>query len=397
LPRYALSPAETTILMNAAPQLLLAAAFATAAPLAHAEIRLDTLGAMKISFEGMLQADGNWFDDDVVDLNGTDGDSETELRRAELILKGKAERFDWVVGYDAKADKFLDSNLRWKLGSGYLLGGQYKQPISLEELSSTKNNDFIAKALVTNLFGVGRRLGVGYGRDAGSWGYQVSAFGRELTEGLAHGSGFAARGHFAPINTTGHLLHLGLAVADYDTDADTLRLRARPGADLATARLIDTGPLRNTDRQRTIGVETLWVHGPLKLQGEYMRTRVARYASGSQPGADFIGDSGYVSGVWNIGGETWGYKAGVPGTPSPQASAGLWQLGLRHDHADLDHGPVRGGEESNWTLGANWYWRANLKLSANYVKVDSRRFVSPAIGLRSDDPAIAEVRAQLHW
>ena len=40
--------------------------------------------------------------------------------------------------------------------------GQFKQPNSLEELSSTKNNDFISKAMVTNTFGVARRLGGAY-------------------------------------------------------------------------------------------------------------------------------------------------------------------------------------------------------------------------------------------
>jgi phosphate-selective porin OprO/OprP len=54
-----------------------------------------------------------------------------------------------VVGYDAKADKFLDTNVKYKLlgnANHFLQLGQFKQPNSLEELSSTKNNDFISKA-----------------------------------------------------------------------------------------------------------------------------------------------------------------------------------------------------------------------------------------------------------
>lgn len=366
--------------------------FAACAPaVAFADITLDTIGPMKIGFEGLLQADANWFDDDVVDLNGRDGSSDHELRRAELVLKGKADGVEWVVGYDAKADKFLDANLRLKWGPSYLIVGQFKQPISLEELSSTKHNDFIAKALATNLFGTSRRLGVGYGRDAGQWGYLLSGFGRELTRGLARGNGFAARGWFAPLQAEGRLLHFGLAAVDADTDAESVRLRARPGADLATARLIDTGTLRDADRQRTIGIEALWVHGPIKLQAEALRANVDRYASAD----DFSASSGYLSMLWNPGGETWGYKGGVPTTPSPAGDGGLWQLGLRVDHADLDDGPVRGGRATHWTLGANWYWRANLKLSANYVRVDSRRAVAGA--LRDDDPSIIEARVQLHW
>src|SRR3546814_8615559 len=48
-------------------------------------------------------------------------------------------------------------------GNHFIQAGQFKQPNSLEELSSTKNNDFISKAMVTNTFAVARRLGVGAG------------------------------------------------------------------------------------------------------------------------------------------------------------------------------------------------------------------------------------------
>ena len=59
------------------------------------------------------------------------------MRRAELVFKGKGPgMWNWVVGYDAKADKFLDTNVAYKF-SGFttLTVGQYKQPNSLEELS----------------------------------------------------------------------------------------------------------------------------------------------------------------------------------------------------------------------------------------------------------------------
>ena len=59
----------------------------------------------------------------------------------------------------AKANKFLDANIRYKMGVQYLQLGQYKQPNSLEELSSTRYNDFISKSMTTNLFGVARRTG----------------------------------------------------------------------------------------------------------------------------------------------------------------------------------------------------------------------------------------------
>ncbi|MBX3693478.1 porin [Dokdonella sp.] len=371
-----------------------AIAMILAAPAAQADIALDVMFGSEVSLEGLVQADANWYDNDVQDLNGTTGingkDSEFELRRAEIVLKGKGTTFDWVIGYDAKADKFLDTNLKWKLGSSYLLIGQYKQPNSLEELTSTRHNDFISKAMVTNLFGVGRRLGVAYGSDAGPWGYQVSAFGRELTRNLNQGQGFGGRFYYAPIRDGGNVLHFGVSAMDHDTDGDTSRWRVRPDADLSAVRLVDTGTLANTDRVRTYGLEGLWIGGPFKVQGEYMRSTTSRTSATSAP--DFTGNSWYVQGVWNLTGEKFGYKNGLPSTPLPsEPASGMWQLGLRYDKTDLDDRPVLGGVESNLTVGVNWYWRSNFKLAANYVHVNStRRGVD-------DDPNIVEARAQFYW
>jgi phosphate-selective porin OprO/OprP len=390
---------------------------AMAAPAAHAEIAIDMIGGSEVTFEGLVQADGNWFDNDVQDLNGDGGngdDSEFELRRAELVLKGKGPgNLEWVAGYDAKADKYLDANLKYKLGGDsakYIQLGQYKQPNSLEELSSTKNNDFISKAAVTNTFATARRLGGAFGYGTSDWSVTASVFGRELTRNLAHGSGYGVRGTWAPVNESGNIVHLGLSYVDNDTDADTLRLRARPNADLSAVRLVDTGNMTDTDRISTLGAEGMWVTGPFKLQGEYYSVDVSRYDAGSR---DFSGDGWYVSGVWNVTGETWGYKSGVPTTGLPaEPGRGMWQLGLRYDTIDLDDGSLRGpsapggtptvdgvlgGKQDIWTLGANWYWRSNFKFALNYVMVDSSRYSSSAGAVVDDSPNIIEARAQFYW
>ena len=397
---------------------LLTAAVAAAlfAPAAHAEVAIDVIGGSEITFEGLVQADGNWFSNDKADLNGNTGkngkNSEFELRRAELVLKGKGPgNIEWVVGYDAKADKFLDTNVKYKLGGNsnhFLQAGQFKQPNSLEELSSTKNNDFISKATVTNTYAVARRLGVGYGVGDSNWSVTASAFGRELTRDLAHGSGYGVRGTFAPINEKGNILHLGLSYVDYDTDADLLRLRARPNADLATVRLVDSGDLKDTDRLSTIGAEAMYVRGPFKAQGEYYSSKAKRYDHDN-----YSTDGYYISGVWNVTGETWGYKGGTPSLGLPdEPGRGMWQLGARFDHIDLNDGGLKapavvggtplvdgvlGGKMDIWTVGANWYWRSNFKASLNYVMVDSNKYASASKKFVSDKPDILEARLQFFW
>lgn len=393
-----------------------------AAPAAHAEIAIDFIGGSEITFEGLVQADGNWFSNDVQDLNagtptangGNGKNSEFEMRRAELVLKGKGPgNVEWVLGYDAKADKYLDVNAKYKLGGDsnhYLQLGQFKQPNSLEELSSTKNNDFISKASVTNTYALSRRLGTAYSIGDNNWSVTASAFGRELTRNLAHGSGYGARGTWAPINEKGSVLHFGLSYVDYDTDADTFRLRARPDADLATTRLVDSGNLTDADRVSTLGLEGMWVKGPFKVQSEYYNTEVKRYKPGN---SNYKTDGWYLSGLWNITGETWGYKSGVPSTPLPDEPAtGMWQLGLRYDKIDLNDGGllppatptgapivdgVLGGKMDTWTIGANWYYRSNFKVALNYVLVNSNRYNTAARRFVDDNPQIIEARLQFYW
>lgn len=367
---------------------------ALAAPAAHAEIAIDMIAGSEVSFEGLAQVDGNWFDNDLADLNGigiNGKDSEFELRRAELVLKGKGPgNLEWVMGFDAKADKFLDANIKYKLGGNgnhFVQVGQFKQPNSLEELSSTKNNDFIAKATATNTYAVARRLGAAYGYGSSGWSVTASYFGRELTRNLAHGSGYGLRGTWAPINEKGSLLHFGVAYVNYDTDADSFRVRARPNADLATVRLVDAGNMTDTDRVATTSVEGLWVQGPFKLQGEYYSSDIKRYRH-----KNYKSTAGYLSGVWNVTGETWSYKGGTPGTPLPaEPASGMWQLGLRYDTIDLNDGNVLGGKMNTWTAGVNWYLRSNFKFALNYVMVDSEK------KRISDNPNILEARVQFHW
>ena len=88
----------------------------------------------------------------------------------------------------------------------------------------------------------------------------------------------------------------------------------------------------------------------------------------------------------------------------------MWQVGVRYDTADLNDGNVNftnplapvvtgvlGGEESNWTVGVNWYWRSNFKLSANYVMADSSKYNTTAKKFLDDNPDIFQMRAQFYW
>ena len=176
-----------------------------------------------------------------------------------------------------------------------------------------------------------------------------------------------------------------------------------------------------------MGFEGMWIHGPFKLQTEYMKSELGRMAIAPvvvDPD-NFDYSSWYVSGVWNISGENFGYKGGVPTTPLPNnPGMGMFQLAVRYDHVDLNDGSVDfstptptvhgllGGKEDNWTIGVNWYWRSNFKFALNYVNVNSEKYTTKTSATFSHDPAwnnkvvndylednpdIIEFRAQFYW
>lgn len=368
---------------------------------ARAEIPLGEFAGASVGFEGLVQWDTYDFRNDRADLNGRGADDlESGLRRAELVLKGrgKAGVVDWALGYDADAERALDVNLRWKTALGSVTVGQFKQPNGLEELSSSRSNDFISKHTAGNLFAVGRRLGLGWTQDRNGGGAQLSGFTRELSSGFNRGRGWAARGWWSPVNADGEVLHLGASWVSADTPGDRSRVRVRPNADFATVRLLDAGAFANTDAQDTLGLEALWMDGPWRVQAELFQSRIDRYAVPGAPllGRSFRAQAWSLQGVWNVGGAGFGYKGGVPGTTVPAAGERLWQLTARWDGADLDDGAVRGGRGHAVTVGANAYLGAHLKLVANVVRHWTER--TPVGGATVDDhPTVAELRLQLHW
>jgi phosphate-selective porin OprO/OprP len=56
-----------------------------------------------------------------------------------------------------------------------------------------------------------------------------------------------------------------------------------------------------------------------------------------------------------------------------------------------------GGEEDNWTLGVNWYWRSNFKAQLNYVIANSTKYQSSKKAFVDDDPSITTLRLQFYW
>lgn len=331
---------------------------------------------------GRAHLDYAFYDDDVRDLG--DGG---EVRRARLFASGELApqwsykaQFDFAGGDVATKDLYVAYS---GLAAGKLTIGQFKQPLSLENLTSSKYTTFVERALPVGLAS-DRRLGIGFTTAGDHYVFAASAYGQEVDDqGLDEGLGAGARFAYTPVNSENNLVHLGIAGAweEAPNATDTLRLRARPESHVTDVRLVDTGTMTGVESLTRTGLEAAWVRGPFSLQAELLGIDVSRRTG------DFTGGGWYVFGSWFLTGESRPYKGGAFGRVNPRGGQGAWEVALRYSTLDLDDGAVSGGEEDNITLGLNYYVTPHLKFQGNLTRVQSTRD-----GI-DDDPDILQFRA----
>jgi phosphate-selective porin OprO and OprP len=350
------------------------------------------------SFEviGRIQVDAAFYDEDVEDLG-----SGTTLRRARIGVEGTLFQ-DW--GFKSEFD-FADEEV--SLADVYLqyIGfdpieitvGHFKQPFSLQNITSSNEITFMERALTHEAFvEPNRRIGMGVGSGGDHYSANIGVFGEtasgdagEDDEGNEFDSGFSVAGRvtYAPIATGTRVVHGGAAVKWRDpSGGEDTQFRTRPESNVTEVRLVDTGALDGVEDVQIYGLEAAGVLGPFHAQSEYMLTDVNRNTGV----ADF--DGWYVQGGYFFTGESRPYSAeeGKWERVEPEGLRGAWEIALRYSAVDLTDGGIEGGEEDNLGVALNWYPNYYLRFAANYIKViDHERQ-----GL-SDEPSIFQVRAQV--
>jgi phosphate-selective porin OprO/OprP len=190
-------------------------------------------------------------------------------------------------------------------------------------------------------------------------------------------------------------LHLGGSFS-YRINAkpDETEFLTRPEVATADDYYVDTGAIDFADKVMRGGLEANKQAGRFSWQSELLMTRVQR--QGRQK-LSFWGAYTYVS--WFLTDDSRNYDAGtgefnavVPSHPLGKGGKGAFELALRASYVDLTDKDVIGGEQSNITLGLNWYINKHFRLMTNLVKVlDVKRPGSEYDGL---DPLIFSLRFQ---
>lgn len=358
--------------------------------------------AKKLEIGGRIQVDAAVYNNDP----GLKLGNGAEFRRARLYAKGQIDDFHYKAQYDfaGNATTIKDLYIKYTGLPAAIQVGNFKEPFSLEELTSSKYITFMERAL-PNAFAPSRNIGIALSGHGDAWSLAGGVFTNGAggtTSGVDSKLDLTGRLTFAPIHEENQAIHLGAAVNYNVPDTNsTLRFRERPESHITHQRLVDTGTMNNVSSALKYGLEAAAVFGPASIQGEYIRTDVNFDNAANEP--SFSGF--YVFASWFLTGESRPYsvKKGSFGRVHPLQNFqlggdgwGAWEIAARFSQLDLEDAAITGGKEQNVTVGLNWYPHPHLRWMFNWVHASVDR--SPLAPTTTNfGPDVFQMRAQVDF
>jgi phosphate-selective porin OprO/OprP len=364
-----------------------------------------------VDVTGFFQLDAAWFHQDANNmLTPGIGDIQDfiEFRRARLAAHGQvAENVGYFVEFDfgfPGRPSFMDV---WfevqETPYGTIRVGQYRQPFSMDAMTSVRDLTFFERALPFAFLPF-RQTGVmAYGTaydDLVTWavsGYRFAAdpFGDVFGDS---GYGLSTRGTAAWIYEpeTNYVVHFGGSFSHNRPNTDAFQYRNTPEIGFSVPAdvpfFVDTGPFA-ADAITLAGLEAAYARGSFLFQSEAILSRV------NQPSGSATLHGAYAQASYVLTGEVRPYnlKQGVFGRVKPahdlgRCGGGAWEIASRVSHIDLDDGAIAGGRLTDFTFGLNWYLNAFTKLQFNYTRAS---LDNPVTGDSNAD--VYAVRAQLDF
>jgi phosphate-selective porin OprO and OprP len=323
-------------------------------------------------------------------------DSGIDLARRRIGIDGEIiNLFDYQVEYEFADDRdpWRDVYINYKqFDFVQVMGGKFKEPFSLDELTSSTNLDFVFRSRAAIFLAPGRDRGVMvHGRvlDRGMLRYELGGFDHDGVnartnnpERVHGGATLAGRVTVQPLRSTESILSdlmVGAAFTTSDVPEGLTGLRARTSINVP----FYLPEVFVKGERRRIGFEARWRPGPFSIKSEYMKLTHERLGQSSDDTdlSKFFGEGWYVSGTWAITGENKADGLDSPRHPLFRGGVGAVELALRLESItfgseatnDLpSSGPradvVEGNTDRLVTYGVNWYLNRWIKIQANFVR-----------------------------
>ena len=375
-------------------------------------------GAFSIAFHGAMQFDtAHYFQDKnlpAVIGAGRDLNSGSNIRRARLGMDGRFFRnFDYSVLLDFGGNGTDGPGMLQELFIQYnyapfrVRAGAFAPNIGLNDAASTYGSLFPERPavaeMVRGIAGADRRYGLQVQTSGENWLLSAAATGGKSGDAQTFDEqqAFVGRAAFAPIKTKTWVLHLGANGGYVATPAQTavgggypLTLTERPELRVDGTTLVSTGAI-DAANLRHLGAELAVQRKNLLIQSEVFDIAIERRNPAAGVSDPKFG-GWYVEGGLVLTGEqrrynatTFAFDAPAIADPfDPKAGKwGAWELVARYSVLDLNHHEtaaltadrVRGGEQTIWSAGINWFPNSVTKFSLDYLDVDIDR-LDPAGG-----------------
>ncbi|CAN7182142.1 porin [Phenylobacterium sp. LjRoot219] len=408
-------------------------------------------GAFTANFKAIVMFDGASYmqsDDLSPAVVGRDLNDGTNFRRARFGIDGKLFKdFGYSLLYEfggsgaEEAGRIHEAFFQYTgLGPAVIKLGAMEPNIGLSAASSTSGIPLMERPSSAE---IARNVAAGDARSAlqiqantvlgeGDTGLSANLFGSTAVTGAVVGAaqGFGeqqawiGRVAIAPSTANGFQAHLG-ANAQYvfhPSDATgganpryPVQLRDRPELRVDGTRLIDTGAI-DTNHIAVYGAEAAIGYNQFLIEGEYFKFDIDRRQTTTTALGDPDFDGWYVQGSWVLTGEKRAYNGKEARFDAPKQAFnfnpsagtwGAWELAARYSTMNLNYregvagaatptGGVRGGEQTIWALGVNWYLNPVMRLMLDYQNVDVDRLGATGLQIGQDYDTIA-MRAQLSF
>ena len=323
-----------------------------------------------IDLFGRFQQDFAYVDDE--NFGTKDG---SEVRRARLGAGGNlAEGLDWKMevdfaSFDGGGTAFTDAYLKFSnLPVGTLKVGHFKEPFSLNELTSSRFITFTERA---DTFAPSRNVGVMVSDNNENLTWQVGAFWEAGTTGnleTDNDTALTGRVVFRPYMEDGgnRLAHLGLSISLREAEGGAYGAASRGGVHLLDGAIVG-GAIAADDGLTLIGIEGAIQEGPISGQFEFVQA----------DGDDDSVSSFYLQGGYFLTGESRGYKASSgawdrvkPNTPYGNNGNGAWEVAARLGSIDLSEAAAD-NEATTIALALNWYLTNYTRIGFDIYTADS--------------------------
>ena len=389
-----------------------------------------------VEVHGVFQVDTGWVHQTRESI-ATVGDIQdgSSFRRARLSANGKVvDNMAYFIQMDfgffgrpTFTDVWMELNEVPILGNVRV--GQWKQPFSLEVVSSFRYTMFAERSLLFQPFAPFRHIALGFydwaADETATWAASVYRAGNDQFGDSIGDNGnwaFTGRATWLPFaNAEGdQYLNLGLGYNYVAYKDRTARFRTIPeyfvGESVAqtpigTSGLAIPGPVNgipffvdtgnfSANHQNLVGTELLYVDGPLTVMSEFNYNFVAQT---NGPALGFPGM--YAQAGYFLTGEHRPFNRKLAQIDRIQVCNkvgydretgcwgwGAWEVAARYSYLNLNDENIQGGQLQDATLGINWYVNNYAKVQFNYV----RAFLdNPVHGSSQTD--IFGVRGQLDF